>query len=187
LPPYYADAAAAAQGSMTQLFRSLVQIALLRKDPSVLPASIMLAGLLVIAYGVASAIYLWVLYENDRIFSRTLVKLGIVLVPIWLLLISMRRAYRFPQAISAVLGILVLMTPILTILVLLMQGQMTADPAVLLFARGLYYAVTVWFLVIVGHILKGALDAGLITCVAIAVVWWIASDFLSRKLFLAVA
>ena len=82
-PPYYADAASAAQGSMTQLLRSLFQIALLRRDPGVLPASIVLAALLAIAYAVMSALQSWILYGSDRIVMRTAVDLGLSLALVW--------------------------------------------------------------------------------------------------------
>ena len=168
---------------MTQLLRSLVQIALLRKDPGVLPASIVLAVLLAIAYAVTSALQSWILYGSDRIVTRTAVDLGLSLALFWLLLTVTRRGHRYPQTISAVLGTSVLIAPIVVLLLLLMQGPATTYYPVWLLARTGAIVVTIWFLVIIGHILRGALETGLLTGVAIALTWLIASRALTDRLF----
>jgi hypothetical protein len=168
---------------MTQLLSSLVQIALLRKDPGVLPASIALAVLLAVAYAATSALQSWILYGADRIVPRTVVDLGLSLALFWLLLAVTRRGHRYPQTISAVLGTSVLITPIVILLLLLMQGPATTYYPVWLLARVGAIVVTIWFLVIIGHILRGALETGLVTGVAIALTWLIAGRALADKLF----
>jgi hypothetical protein len=168
---------------MTQLLSSLVQIALLRKDPSVLPASVVLAGLLAIAYAVTSALQSWILYGSDRIVSRTAVDLGLSLALVWVVLTVTRRGHRYPQTINAVLGTSVLVAPFVVLLLLLMQGPATTYYPAWLVARAGAVVVTIWFIVVIGHILRGALETGLVTGVAIALTWLIASRALVEKLF----
>lgn len=167
---------------MTQLLRSLVQIALLRQDPGVLPASIVLAALLAFAYALTSAVQSWILYGGDRILLRTAVDLGLSLALVWIVLAVTRRGHRFPQTASAVLGISVLVAPFVVVL-LLMQGPATTHYAVWLLARAGAVIVTIWFIVVIGHILRGALETGLVTGVAIALTWVIASRAVADKLF----
>lgn len=168
---------------MTQLLRSLVQIALLRQDPSILPASVVLGALLAFAYAVTSALQSWILYGGDRILLRTAVDLGLSLVLVWVVLTVTRRGHRFPQTASAVLGISVLVAPFVVVLLLLMQGPATTHYAVWLLARAGAVVVTIWFIVVIGHILRGALETGLVTGVAIALTWVIASRAVADKLF----
>jgi hypothetical protein len=167
---------------MTQLLRSLVQIALLRQDPGVLPASIVLAALLTLAYAVTSALQSWILYGSDRILLRTAVDLGLSLALVWVVLMVTRRGHRFPQTASAVLGIEVLVAPFVVVL-LLMQGPATTHYAVWLLARTGAVVVTIWFIVVIGHILRRALETSLVTGVAIALTWVIASRAVADKLF----
>jgi hypothetical protein len=167
---------------MTQLLRSLVQIALLRQDPGVLPASIVLAALLAFAYALTSAVQSWILYGGDRILLRTAVDLGLSLALVWIVLAVTRRGHRFPQTASAVLGISVLVAPFVVVL-LLMQGPATTHYAVWLLARAGAVIVTIWFIVVIGHILRGALETGLVTGVAIALTWVIASRAVADRLF----
>jgi len=168
---------------MTQLLRSLVQIALLRKDPGVLPASIVLAVLLAMAYAVTSALQSWILYGADRIVSRTAIDLGLSLALVWVVLTVTRRGHRYPQTISAVLGTSVLVAPIVVLLLLLMQGPAATYYPAWLVARTGAVVVTIWFILVIGHILRGALETGLVTGVAIALTWLIASRALAEKLF----
>lgn len=168
---------------MTQLLRSLFQIALLRRDPGVLPASVVLAALLAIAYAVTSGLQSWILYGSDRIVMRTAVDLGLSLALVWVVLTITRRGHRYPQTISAVLGTSVLVAPIVVLLLLLMQGPATSYYPVWLLARAGAVLVTLWFIVVIGHILRGALETGLLTGVAIALTWLIASRALAEKLF----
>ena len=168
---------------MTQLLRSLVQIALLRKDPSVLPPSVVLGALLASACALTSALQSWILYGSDRIVSRTAVDLGLSVALVWVVLTVTRRGHRFPQTMSAVLGTSVLAAPFVVVLLLLMQGPATTYYPVWLVARAGAVVVTIWFIVVIGHILRGALETGLVTGVAIALTWLIASRALAEKLF----
>jgi hypothetical protein len=43
--------------------------------------------------------------------------------------------------------------------------------------------IVVWFLLVVGHVLRSALDTGLVTGFAIAVAWTLAGVALSQAVF----
>lgn len=166
---------------MTRLLSSLAQIALLRKDPGILPASLLLSVALALGYAGANAVLASVDGEQ-RILARTAVDLGLALAFFWLLLSITRRSHRFPQTISAVLGAYVLLAPIITLL-LLMRGPAKFHSAAWLLVNAGSTVVTIWYLLIVGHIMKSALDTGLVTGFAIAVTWAIATVAVLQKLF----
>ncbi len=168
---------------MSQLLSSLCQIALLRKDPGALPASLVLVVLLALAYAVAGALQAWTLYGGDRILMRAAVDLGLSLATFWILLAVTRRLHRYAQTMSAVLGTSLLMAPVMVALLLMMRGAAPTYYALWLAARVGAVAVTIWFLVVIGHILRGALGTGLVTGVALALTWVIASKAVADWLF----
>ena len=64
---------------MIQVFRSLIDIALLRRDPGALPASAVLLVIAVVAYAGTSALQSWMLHGGDRLLARTaLFLLGLI-------------------------------------------------------------------------------------------------------------
>lgn len=166
---------------MTRLLRSLAQIAMLRKDPGVLPASAALVVLLAIAYAGASALHALV-NGDTHIVARAGLDLGLTLGFFWLLLALTSRRHRFAQTMSALLGAYVLLAPLVTLLLLAHGVAESSDPALLLTSTG-SALVIVWFLMIVAHILKHALDTGLIIGGVIAVTWVVASWTLAAWLF----
>jgi hypothetical protein len=50
-----------------------------------------------------------------------------------------------------------------------------------------YALFVIWYLLIVGHILRSALDTGLVTGFAIAVTWTVTTIAISRSVFGAAA
>jgi hypothetical protein len=170
---------------MNALLRLLGQIALLRKDPSVLPASY--AWVLVFAVGYFVANVLMARVDNtDRILARTAFDLALTVAFFWLLLAVMRRAHRFPQAISAVFGIYLLFAPVM-IGLLLLRGPSQVNYGIWVLTTAGSTIVMIWYLLAVGHVLRAALDTGLVTGFAIAVTWAIASVVLAQSLFGAAA
>jgi hypothetical protein len=166
---------------MTRLPRSLAQIALLRKDPGILPASFLLSAVLALGYAGANAVLAYV-DHSERILARTAVDLGLTLAFFWVLLLLTRRSHRFPQALSAVFGTYVLLAPAMALL-LLMRGPAKTHYGVWLLTNAGSTVVTIWYLLIVGHILKCALDTGLVTGFAIAITWALASLAIAQNLF----
>ncbi len=166
---------------MTQVLISLVEIARLRRDPSALPASIVLLVIMAVAYAGCSAMQSWMLQESD-VLARTAADLGLTLAIFWLVLAVTRRQYRYRQTMNAVLGTSVLLTPLVMLLIALQQPAEIYYPIKLLAWAG-WIAVIVWYTLIVGHILRSALEIGFVTGIAIAITSVIASNAVLIKLF----
>lgn len=167
---------------MNLQLRELLDIALLRRDPGILPASGSFVLTMALAYALASALQSWALYGPDRILLRTAADLGLTLAAFWLLLTVTSRGHRFPQAISAVLGTAVLLAPVV-LLLLALKGPAETHYAVALLAWAGSVGVIVWYTLIVGRVLQGALDVGFVTGIAIALAFLIGSAALLAALF----
>lgn len=170
---------------MTRLPSSLAQIALLRKDPGVLPASLLLSALLGLGYAGAN-VALALVDQAERILARTALDLVFTLAFFWTLLVLTRRSHRLPQTLSAVFGTYMLLAPVMAVLIL-MSGPAKTNYAVWLLTNAGSAVITIWYLLIVGHVLKSALDTGLVTGFAVAVTWAIAGLAISQQLFAAAA
>ena len=166
---------------MTQVLISLVEIARLRRDPSALPASIVLLVILAVAYAGSSALQSWLLHD-DRLLARTAADLGLMLAIFWIVLALTRRLYRYRQTMNAVLGISVLLTPLLMLLIALQQPAEMYYPVKLVAWAG-SIGVIVWYTLIIGHILRSALEIGFVTSIAIAITTVIAANAILGRLF----
>jgi hypothetical protein len=166
---------------MTGLLRSLADIALLRGDPSGLPSSWASVAVFVLAYAVAD-IVVALTGSVQPILARTAVDLAVTLPFFWLLLAITRRSHRFPQTINATLGVYVLLAPII-VLMLLVRIAARSNDALGLLITASFTILMIWYLLVVGHILRSALDTGLVTGFAIAVTWFVVSVAISRSLF----
>lgn len=170
---------------MTGLLRSLADIALLRGDPSGLPSSRPSVAVFVLAYAVADFVIARI-GGVQSMLARTAVDLALTLPFFWLLLAVRRRSHRFPQTVNAALGTYVVLSPVIVVL-LLLRGPARSSEALSLLMTACFTAVMIWYLLILGHILRSALDTGLVTGFAIAVAWLVASVAISRSLFGPVA
>ena len=166
---------------MTQVLISLVEIARMRRDPSALPASIVLLVIMAIAYAASSALQSWLLHD-DRLLARTFADLGLMLAIFWLVLALTRRLYRYRQTMNAILGVSVLLTPILMLLIALQQPAEMYYPVKLVAWAG-SIGVIVWYTLIIGHILRSALEIGFVTSIAIAITTVIAANAILGRLF----
>ena len=81
---------------MTALLSSLAQIALLRKDPSILPATTAWVAVFTAGYAAVN-VAMARIDAADRIFQRTAFDIVLTFAFFWLLLMIARRAHRFPQ------------------------------------------------------------------------------------------
>ena len=169
---------------MTGLVRSLAEIAMLRGDPSGLPSSRASVAVFVMAYAVADIVVAQT-GSVQPILARTAVDLALTLPFFWLLLAITRRTHRFPQTINAALGVYVLLAPVI-VLLLMLRAPARANDALALLITASFTIFMIWYLLIVGHILRSALDTGLVTGFAIAVSWLVATVAISRSLFGAV-
>jgi hypothetical protein len=166
---------------MAGLVKSLADIALLRGDPSGLPSSRASVAVFVLAYAVADVVVAST-GSIQPVLARTAVDLALTLPFFWLLLAITRRTHRFPQTVNAALGVYVLLAPVI-ILLLLLRNPARTSQALSLLVTASFTVFMVWYLLIVGHILRSALDTGLVTGFAIAVTWLVVTVAISRSLF----
>jgi hypothetical protein len=166
---------------MAGLVKSLADIALLRGDPRGLPSSRASVAVFVLAYVVADVVVAST-GSIQPVLARTAVDLALTLPFFWLLLAVTRRTHRFPQTINAALGVYVLLAPVI-ILLLLLRNPARTSQALSLLVTASFTVFMVWYLLIVGHILRSALDTGLVTGFAIAVTWLVVTVAISRSLF----
>jgi hypothetical protein len=170
---------------MTGLLRSLADIALLRRDPSGLPSSWPSVAAFVGVYAAIDVVIARV-GRIEPAVGRTTLDLGLTLPFFWLLLALTRRTHRFPQTVNAALGVYVLLSPVI-LLLLFLRAPAAANDGLALLLTASYTAFMIWYLLIVGHILRSALDTGLVTGFAIAVAWLVAGIAISQRLFGPVA
>ena len=168
---------------MTRLLHSLFQIAMLRKDPGILPASTSLVLLLALAYVGMSALQA-LANGDDRIVTRAVLDIGLTVAFFWIVLALTRRSHRIAQTLSAVFGTSVLLAPLVMLLILAGRAGNKGDPLSVLTTVG-STLVFVWFLLIMAHVLRSALDTGLVTGFAAALAWVLASWMLAARLFAA--
>ncbi len=166
---------------MARLLSSLFQIALLRGNPSDLPSSAASVAVFVLAYALADSLVGRVA-GFESVLPRTALDLALTLPFFWLLLALTRRTHRFPQTLNAALGVYVLLAPVIALLLLLRVPEKSGQALGVIVNAG-YTLFVIWYLLIVGHILRSALDTGLVTGFAIAVTWTIATIAVSRSIF----
>jgi hypothetical protein len=166
---------------MSRLLRTLFEIATLRGDPSGLPSSTGSVAVFVLAYVLADTL-VGRIAGFDSVLTRTALDLGLTLPFFWMLLALTRRTHRFAQTLNAMLGVYALLAPAIALLLLLWL-PVRSDPALGVIAEAGYTLFVIWYLLIVGHVLRSALDTGLVTGFAIAVTWTVVSIAVSRSVF----
>jgi len=166
---------------MTGLLTALTQIALLRKDPSGLPSSAASVALMVLLYAAVDVVVLR-LDTNYRVIARTAVDVVFSFGFFTGLLALTGRLHRLPQTVIAAFGAYVLLSPVL--IALFLVGSPAELPAGFApFVKAASALVVIWYLLIIGHVLRAALDTGLVTGFALAVAWSLASFALSQAIF----
>ena len=170
---------------MIALLRALAGIALLRQDPSALPASIVLVVLTAIGYAAASAASSWLVIDDGHWFGRAALDLASTVVLCWLLLAATRRGHRYRQTLAAVLGTAVLLSPLAMAFQWLLEFEGTAY-LIKVLAWAALLAVVIWSILIVGHILRTALEVGYLTSLALALTWLVANQALIHRVYPAV-
>jgi len=165
---------------VTALFRVLFEIASLRSGPQVLPASTLLFGLVAGGYLLAKLVVL-TLASPD--VPRPLLVAGFDLAldaaVLWAILRLADRQARFVQSLTALYGVGILLNAAL------LPGALLArhggGPLVTL---GLLLALVVfaWSIVVIGHVLRHALELGAAPALALAVGWTLLSVFIGQSL-----
>ena len=167
---------------MLRLAKAFWDIALWRRSPAHLPASLFLLGL--VAAVVAILEILAALLPpgpSDRIFTRVVLSVGLPLLFAWAVLSITRHRQRFLQTGIALLGVAVLaqlvLYPLGSLLNMVGSDRPAAIPLGVLLFVGL-----IWYLLACANIWRAALDSGLGVGIAISEGYLLLSMVLEQQL-----
>ncbi len=166
---------------MLRLAKAFWDIAVWRRSPAHLPASVFLLGL--VAAAVAFLEVLGALLPpgpSDRIFIRVVLSVGLPLGFAWVVLSIARHSQRFLQTGSALLGVAVLAELVMYPLASLLSVVGTDRPAALLLGFLLCVGF-IWYLLACANIWRAALDSGIGLGLAISVGYLLLSMVLEQE------
>ncbi len=167
---------------MLRLAKAFWEIAIWRKSPAQLPASVFL--LCLVAGAVALLEVLGALLppsSSDAILIRVVLSVGLPVLFAWAVLAAARRRQRFLQTCTALLGVAVLAQLVLYPLGSLLSFIGTDRPASIPLGV-LLFAGLIWYLLACANIWRAALDSGLGLGAAISVGYLLLSMALEQQL-----
>jgi hypothetical protein len=167
---------------MLRLVKAFWDIALWRRSPAQLPASVFLLGL--VAAAVALLEVLGALLPpgpSDHILTRVLLSVGLPLLFAWAVLAITRHRQRFVQTGIALLGVAVLAQLVLYPLGSLLNAVGTDRPAAIPLGLMLFVGL-VWYLLACANIWRAALDSSLALGMAVSVGYLLLSMVVEQQL-----
>ena len=167
---------------MLRLAKAFWDIALWRRSPAHLPASVFLLGL--VAAAVAFLEVLGALLPpgpSDRILIRVVLSVGLPLGFAWVVLSIARHGQRFLQTGSALLGVAVLAELVMYPLASLLSIVGSDRPAAAVPLGLLLFMGLIWYLLACANIWRAALDSGLGLGLAISVGYLLLSMVLEQQ------
>jgi hypothetical protein len=167
---------------MQALVKAFWEIALWRRSPADLPDSAALLAASALAYAALSAAQSWLLFGTTSLVGRTLADLALLALPLWLLLALARRRPRYRQTLTALFGTGAVLSPFVILLLAFKAPAESSYPLALLVWGG-SVGVVLWYLFVIGFILRAALDTGMFTGMAIALAYVAGSSALLSTLF----
>ncbi len=167
---------------MLRLAKAFWDIAIWRRTPAQLPASLFLltlvAGTAALLEGLSA---LLPPVSTDRLFTRIVLSVGLPLGFTWAVLALTRRRQRFLQTSVALLGVGVLaelfMYPVGSLLHIMGADRLASVPLGFLMVVAL-----IWYLLACANIWRAALDSGLSIGVAVSVGYLLLSIVLEQQL-----
>jgi hypothetical protein len=180
--PIYQETLSRSKRTMLRLAKAFWDIALWRKSPAQLPASVFLLCLVAAAAAVLEVLSAMIPpSQGDLIPVRIALSVALPLLFAWMVLVVARRPERFLQTGTALLGVAVLaelvLYPLGSLLNLIGTDAPAALPVGVLLLVGL-----IWYLLACANIWRAALDARLGLGAAISVGYLLLSMFLEQKL-----
>ena len=169
---------------MTDLARLYAQIALLRRGPQDVPASMLLLVLTVIAYFCINAAVTLLLPALEEPWMPMLA-VDVLFTLAWysVLLRLLRKPERFLQTTTAVFGFRAVMSPFLIVSAWLLR-RLISEEAVWQFPLALLYvAIVVWMIAANSQILKAALEWTAGACIALVILETLVALALQFSLF----
>jgi len=152
---------------MQELLRLFFDIAVLRGSPRDLPATPRLLIVVSVLYVATSAIQSWLVDGPDRAILRALADLGLTAGYFALILAVGQRRHRLPQTLIALLGVTVLLAPLLIGVNWLLERYKAFELLLVVLSMSLLF----WYLCIIGHIARSALDAPWFTGLVVALAY----------------
>jgi hypothetical protein len=167
---------------MLRLAKAFLDIALWRKTPAHLPASLFLLALTACAAGLMEVLGAYLTPgPQDRMVARVALEVGLPLAFTWAVLALGRRRARFLQTATALLGVGVLaeivLYPLGALRSAMGDGRMASIPLGLLLLVGF-----IWYLLACAHIWRAALDSGVALGGVISVGYLILTIALEQQL-----
>jgi hypothetical protein len=167
---------------MLRLAKAFWDIALWRKTPAHLPASMFLLGLVAAAAALLEVVEaLLPPNPSDRILVRVALSVGLPLAFTWAVLSIARHRQRFLQTGIALLGVAVLAELVLYPVVLLFN-YFGSDHPVAIPLGLLLFVGFIWYLLACANIWRAALDSGLALGAAISIGYLLLSFALGQQL-----
>jgi hypothetical protein len=167
---------------MLRLAKAFWDIALWRRTPAQLPASLLLLTLVAAAAALLELLSAFLPpVSSDRIFTRVVLSVGLPLGFAWAVLVLARHRQRFLQTGIALLGVGVLaelvLYPIGSLIHVIGSDRLASLPLGFLMLVGL-----IWYLLACANIWRAALDSGLSLGVAISVGYLLLSIAVEQQL-----
>ena len=167
---------------MLRLAKAFLDIALWRRTPAHLPASLFLLALTACAAGLMEVLGAFLSPgPQHRIVARVALEVGLPPAFTWAVLALGRQRARFLQTATALLGVGVLAEIVLYPLGAL-RSAMGDDRLASIPVGMLLFVGFIWYLVACAHIWRAALDSGLVVGGAISVGYLIVSIALEQQL-----
>jgi hypothetical protein len=166
---------------MQQLVRVFWDIALFRRGPRDVPASWLLLAIVAALYVALSAVQSRLLFGPRLAIVRGLADLALTAAVFATALAVRRRGHRLLQTLSAMLGSGALLSlPMIAMLVA--RRELADGGAVTLLLSLLSVPLLVWYLFVVGHIVRQALEVPLFTGMAVAMTYVVLGYLLIERL-----
>jgi hypothetical protein len=167
---------------MLRFAKAFWEIALWRRSPAQLPASLFLLGLLSAAVALLEvADAMLPPSSSDRLITRVVLSVGLPLGFAWVVLAIARNGQRFLQTGIALLGVGILaelvVYPVGSLLEMAGADQPIAIPLGILMLVGF-----IWYLLACANIWRAALDSGAGLGIAVSVGYLVLSTLLTQQL-----
>src|SRR5580698_3110977 len=167
---------------MLRLAKAFWDIALWRRTPAQLPASLFLLALVAAAAALLEVVSAFLPpASSSQILMRIVLSVGVPLAFTWAVLLLTRRRQRFLQTGIALLGVGVLaelvLYPIGSLIQVVGSDRLASVPLGVLMLVGL-----IWYLLACANIWRAALDSGLSLGVVVSVAYLLLSIALEQQL-----
>jgi hypothetical protein len=166
---------------MQALVKVFWEIALWRRGPRDLPPSQGLLAVAALAYTATSTIQSLLIDGPGMALVNGLADLGFTVGAFWLCLAIGRRGHRLLQTLTAVLGTGTLLA-LPNIAVFVLAGALGPEGPLTGAVKLLLLPLLVWSVAVLAHIVRQALDAPLVTGVAVSTTYHVAGYFFIERL-----